>query len=325
MIKQVLKNQFPAFTGEAVTKTEAQLNAMLLAGAFGLGGPAIDINETSINNADLPSGFYYVYPASLGVLPSNVSYYMIYLDNSAAAHAMRLFFNSDGSTYWRQTKIAGAWQAQRLHRDYLNSPGQTTAFDTTGTALLTPASFGIGISAAAGANADLNWPPFAEVGYNGRWSGFSWVNCPAGEGATIAVLELTTYSPDWAQQRFIGISTGQEYTRRWHSGTTWSTWERVEKVSSETLAVNGFRVTGNYVEQWGRTASIGDDVTLAVPFNIAMAECFNIVATPNTFVTNVTFICPGITSVQPLQFSLTNMNNAGVSCQFFWRATGRLA
>lgn len=316
MLKHVLKTQFPAFLGAPVTKTEAELNAGLNQGDFGLGAspfvPGVSVTDANTITA---TGFYNLEPPFTNG-PTATYYTIIHMN--AGVSAVQLAFLSgtqDSEMYMRA--VTGSWGAWERIWTNQNLVLQTGPADIVPGRVLTVGAFGLGASNNA---TDL----FGKDLNNYKVGGFYRVVAPIVNGPVAAeAILLVTNSADMGSQIFWNYLDGTMYTRTW-LGSSFKPWARVGGVSSELIATNGYRVTNNLVEQWGKSVSIGDDQSVSVVFPIAMAECYSVTATPNVFVSNVTFICPGITNVSGSQFTLSNMNNGGAACPFFWRATGRL-
>lgn len=232
MIKQTLKHQFAGFTeGIQITRKESEINAMLLAGSFGLGGVAIGITETQFVAPDLPNGLYYVNPQNLGNLPGNSGGYALTFDSPNAGNAAVLYIADDLNTFTR-IKQAGGWSAWRLQRDAFNSPGQLSYNDTNPAAFLNPYSFGLGVPTFTGAAvANINSPPYGGAGYHGIWNGNNWTNQPPAEAASaVAILRSTAYNADWGVQEFFSISTAKRYQRYWRVATGWTAWETLASI-----------------------------------------------------------------------------------------------
>lgn len=318
LLKNVLKNQFSGFTeGIAITKTESQINAMLLAGAFGLGGPAINANESDLNNPDIPTGFYYVTAQALGVLPANEHSYMIYIDNPAANFALRVIIQGNNAYQWNQLKISGVWQTYKLVRDQFNTPSQTSLIDTLAGAILTPGSFGVGLPMPAGSGANLNAAPFIKVGYNGLWSGANWTNAPAGEATAPAVVELKSYSPDWAQQTFTSLLSHEEYVRNWYNATSFTPWERVLKAGLFVKAQNGYQVTDGIMRQWFKTGPIAANTQVAIAFPFPFSVCYSAVANCAAWGPS-SYSILGVADFNPTTVFLNYMSNAAANSGNVW-------
>lgn len=256
LIKATLKNQFAGFTdGIPITKTETQINAMLLAGSFGLGGICVPINEAAINNADLGSGFYYVTPASLGIVPSNQYGYLLQFDNESPGYAYRMFIGANSGQLYGQVKVAGNWQAWGTQWDGINTPKQANMFDAAASAILTPGSFGMGVSQPAGANANIANSPFAGVTYNGKWWGASWVGQPPAEASTTpAILTLEVYNQNYQVQTFHCLSNGNKYTRFMNAGV-WSNFLLSPVIQGQSSASPGYQIINRICHQWGTFAA----------------------------------------------------------------------
>ena len=64
----------------------------------------------------------------------------------------------------------------------------------------------------------------------GMYHGYDWVNKAGGSISTLIVI---SYSPDWVTQILHNLdNVGALFIRRYHSGTTWSAWE---KISTQTV------------------------------------------------------------------------------------------
>lgn len=323
LLKHVLKSQFPAFTGEAVTKTEAQLNSMLIAGDFGLGGMAVDISDIQMDAPDLPTGFYYVTASGSGSAPGNFSGYMIYVDHTTASMAMQLYINSVSTEQYVRVKTPGGWTPWRTQWDSANTPKQSSPVDNNAPALLNPGSFGLGTSIAAGASANLNNAPFRGP-YNARWAGASWSNQPPSlAGTALGVVEWTSYSVDWGQQEFISLTTAERFVRYWSSGTTWSPWFLVAAIVQQQIAATGFRYQNGMVEQWGVTANIPSDTSVQVVFPKAMSAAWGAVASPSNFVVGQNGATLFIAGLTPTTMNIANRSAAALgSGPCYWRAWG---
>lgn len=269
LLKHVLRTQFSGFTeGIPITKTESQINAMLIAGNFGLGGVPVAINEDAINNADLPTGFYYVTPQGLGLLPGNQYCYMIYLDNVSAGYAWRFLVGANGGECYGQVKVAGSWQALGTQWDGNNTPKQVGMFDNRAACMLTTGSFGLGVTQPAGANANLANAPFAGVANNGRWFGNSWVGQPPEQSAaTPAIVELIAYSTVYAKQTFHCLNNGATYVRNMNNGV-WSNFQLQLVLGAQSSGNPGYQVINRICHQWGVFAAgliNGGAQTVALP------------------------------------------------------------
>jgi len=322
MIKAVLKNQFPAFTGQPVTKTEAQLNAGLIAGSFGLGGVAVNITEAQFQAADLPTGFYHVTPGGLGHLPTQTFYYCINIDQESPTWAGRIVVNSIVGTVYAQIKNAGVWLAWRQLWDSVDTPKQTTPLDTTPAAILNPGSFGLGSTLSAGTNADLNSTPIVKVPYNVKYKGNSWVNPPPGVPVDFyGVSEWISFDHLFGFQYFhylYGV-----FYRCWGGGV-FSAWTKLN--TTKLSSGNGYQITDGIVEQWGNAAAIADDATAVITFPQPMTECFTVVANPSRWVSGTEFNCLSVISFTGNNFTCgfssngTAVNSGAVR----WMAKGRL-
>lgn len=58
----------------------------------------------------------------------------------------------------------------------------------------------------------------------GIYYGYNWVN---GAAANISTLIVINYSPDWVTQILHNLNGNGLYVRRYHSGTTWTDWEKI--------------------------------------------------------------------------------------------------
>lgn len=324
MIKQVLKNQFAGFTqGIPITKTESEINSMLIAGMFGIGGPALNTNESDLTLADIPSGFYYVTAQNLGLLPVNVHSYMIYLDNAAAGFAMRLVVQGDTGVLWYSIKLSGVWQTWRLSRDTANTPSQAHLVDLTSNAIMTPGSFGVGVAIQAATSANLNAAPHALVPYNVRYLGNSWTNAPTGENAALAVVEWRADTADWGEQRFKAISSKCEYTRYFTGGTTWSAWQKVATVSSANRVANGFQIIDGVQRCWGtHAAGLAPGTSGIITFPAAFSACWSVNVNCQAFSANNIYGV-NVVAITPSTFTAGYYSNTGSnSGPLFWQAVG---
>lgn len=324
LIKSVLQSQFSGFTdGIAITRKESEINAMLLAGAFGLGGSALAVNESVINTPDLQTGFYFVVAQAAGFLPVQSNSYMLYIDNAVAGFAWRLICPHDNGTMHSQVKVNGTWQPARLFRDVINTPGQTTPLDTGGTSILTPGSFGLGVCMPAGNGADINAAPYAKANYCGRWNGANWTNAPAGEGLSIAVLEWIAYSQDWGQQRFKSISNREEYVRYWYGGNTWSGWVRMQSAGLRLSQQNGYQIVDGIMRQWGLFApGLNPNTSGAISFPIPFSAPWTVNANCGAFSGSNIYGC-NVVSLIAASFTVGYYTNTGSnSGPIFWQAVG---
>lgn len=329
LLKQVLKTQFAGFTdGIGITKTESQINSMLTAGAFGLGGTAIQILEADLISDTLPTGFYYIVNGSGGNLPGGIGALYIYrIDLSAPGYWCNVAVSADltnASVFFTQTKYNGAVQPWRRFWNNLDTPKQVTALDTTDSAILNPGSFGLGKPMAAAANADLNWGPYAKTLYCARWGGNSWVNCPTGENASIAMVEWKCYNPDWGEQTFISISTKQRFVRYWYNAASWTQWFKEATEDSSYKAANGWQTINGVMRQWGTVAAMSQGTQVSFPFITAFAsgQCWGVQANCSAFYSG-NFYIVNVTAYTHLQFTLGYMaNTASPSGPIWWEAVG---
>lgn len=320
LLKHVLKSQFPNFTGEAVSKTEAQLNSGLIQGNFGLGAdPAASGVSVQDANAITATGFYNLNsPFANGPVPNHCAIIHVTFDTSPVQLAVSVG-NTAGDLYVR-SMAAGSWGAWERLWSYTELVKQTGSRDATAGRVLTVGAFGLGTL--------LEWVvlDFNNV-TNSQIIGVSAgsTNGPPGASEYGVLINLPTVDAGFASQVFYQL-TGV-INRCWYrqkSAGTWLSWMRFATVSAELIATNGYRVVDGLVEQWGQTAAIGDDQTITVTFPLAMAETFNVIAQPIASVPNVTFITAGVHSVTASGFNLTNMNNGGAVCPFYWQARGRI-
>lgn len=271
LIKATLKNQFAGFTdGIPITKTETQINAMLLAGAFGLGGPCLNLMENQINNPDIGCGFYYVNPEGLGIVPSNQYGYLLILDNQSPNYSYRMFVGANSGQLYGQVKVAGNWQAWGTQWDGINTPKQASMFDAGASCLLTPGSFGLGVSQPAGANANIANSPFAGVTYNGRWWGASWIGQPPAEANTTpAILTLEVYNQNYQVQTFQCLSNGNRYIRYMNAGV-WSNFLLAPVIQGQSSASPGYQIINRICHQWGtHAAGLGNGGTQVIALPVA--------------------------------------------------------
>lgn len=320
LLKHVLKSQFPNFTGEAVTKTEAQINAQLDQGDFGLGtipgGPRAEVVDA---NAITATGFYNLIPPYTNG-PTAASYSIIHItyDNSpvqlafmAATNNATVYVRSWGSSWGPWERI---WTDESLVK-------QEYSYDITAGRMLAVGAFGLG-SSVAWQTLDANtvtvtrYDPLAPGAPNAPISAYGMLHSMIGP-------DINYGSQTFHQLTAAALPYG-EYWHRFKTAGVWNQWVKGAHIQEEALIANGYRITGGLVEQWGQTAAIGDDQTITVTFPHAMAETFNVIAQPIASVPNVTFIVAGVHSVTGNGFNLTNMNNSGAVCPFYWQARGRI-
>lgn len=323
MLKKVLKQQFPGFTqGLGINRTETEINAMVIAGAYGLGAAAVQLPELSMNNADLPTAFYYVFNEGAGIVPNGNSGYLINIDNASPDFSFQAFFSTTTTELFVRSKQAGAFSPWYTNWSAANRPAQTSPLDIGAAAMLAPGSFGLGVAVPTGGTANLNEAPYAKTTYNARWTGASWVNQPALEAAGVAaIVELESINGTHCRQRFISIANGSEYVRYLIAGS-WTPWWTLAPVTEQLLANPGYQVINRICRQWGAVGPIADDASAAVTFPRAFTAVFTAQVTPIGYIAGTTFLCGTIQNLTATALTVANLNNAGASVTFYWEATG---
>lgn len=325
LIKHVLQTQFFGFTdGIAITRKESEINAMMVAGSFGLGGPAIDITETLMSGGDIGCGFYYVTAQGLGALPVNQNSYLLQHDITNNGFAMQTLCTVTDRNVYHRNLSGGSWLPWRLHWDSTNTPKQTSVVDTISIAMLNPGSFGLGYPMIAPAGQAIN---SSRGQYNGRWVGNSFPDLPPGVTASNASLEWLLCNGDggWGAQKLIDATGARQYIRHWQNGA-WGTW-------GELLNSIGWSIPGgaNCISlgpvnlHFGAfNGPIADEATVTINFQRANAQTMCVLCQPfGAGEANVTF--------HELHVSFTSNTGANVIHRtngssalagFYWMAVG---
>jgi hypothetical protein len=116
--------------------------ALLIQGAWGLGGVAIPVAESAMNDNDRPTQFCNFTAGGLGILPLNINGYGYHFDNASAGFAFqeyvpvtlnRKFLRRQASgTYgpWSEYAFLGSvqtWTAKQVFNDYVQLGANATA------------------------------------------------------------------------------------------------------------------------------------------------------------------------------------------------------
>lgn len=216
LLKHVLKTQFPAFVGAPVTKTEAQLNEGLIAGAFGLGGPVIQIAD--LNAVPNQTGFYGTGASPLNAPPGAVQ----------GDTFLHMFFNANSTTQYYQryqdsqpfvrsfnTGVWNAWKPLPF------GPRQAGVTDPTIGALMATGAFGLG---AVSIPHILDLDALTITGIYRAYAGTAGV--PGAANLGITVLHVAVDGAGTMVQLGISMGYAVVYSRS-KSGGTWSSWRVV--------------------------------------------------------------------------------------------------
>lgn len=151
LIKGVLQSQFAGFTdGIPITKTESQLNAMLLAGAFGLGGYGIPFVDANLPANVQQTGFYYYQGGGSNVPPGAAAGDTLLHQAVNADFMTQTWIRvTDAQKFTRRYQTGQGWLAWK---PYVQGVKQSGPLDSTAAALLIVGAFGLGDSGT-------NYPP----------------------------------------------------------------------------------------------------------------------------------------------------------------------
>jgi len=217
LLKAVLQSQFSGFTdGVPITRKESEINAMLIAGAFGLGGNAIPFAEA--NGLPHQSGFYVYNGGGVSNPPgAALGDLMIHLHGvlGSGETAQIWFKNSNSFVFVRAYAATSytAWKSIPL------GPNQTSLVDSTPGAILQAGSFGLGINGSNQTLINIDDPYLLDAMY-GVPPGFAGT-APSG-GIAGDMLLVLCYSAGHTFQIWAG-QNGLLYVRRRLTGA-WLPW-----------------------------------------------------------------------------------------------------
>ena len=165
-------------------------------------------------------------------------------------------YGNPGINEYQITIYNSTWTAQQL----VSSNGvQQLAYGGTGATNADDARINLGIIQ----HKDCNNTDFNTIKTEGTYYGYTGMTNAKYNG--ISVLEVIQYSPDWLVQRQTQLNgTRAVWQRYYHSGNTWSAWEKVTNLSASdvgALPISGGTTTGNI-----RTSASGES-SVGVNFN----------------------------------------------------------
>jgi hypothetical protein len=155
LIKAVLKSQFGGFTdGIPITRTESQINAMLLQGAYGLGGIAIPFN-----NADAlvdETKFYFLSGTPISCPPGAADGDTMIHHVASNLVKTQLWISANSSQLWTRGFYVDHWTTWDK---YAKGTRQTSIVDATAQALMMVGAFGLGGLASVLPAVNIDGPP----------------------------------------------------------------------------------------------------------------------------------------------------------------------
>lgn len=248
LIKATLKNQFSGFTdGIPITRTESQINSMLLKGAYGLGSTAIPFADPNTAAGGFESGFYFYNGGGANLPPVvNAGDTMLQIVTNSTI-ITQLWTNVASGQMFDRTWFGGVWSAWK---PVLMGFRQTGPRDTTPNALTVVGAFGWGASGESmvGINIDAVQPINYVVGIQAGGSGTFPPGAVLGD-----MLQSFCFNANRVMQVYFAISTGITWTRQYNPG--WSTWVPLNSIGTAQgwADVTGARaVATTYQNQTGR-------------------------------------------------------------------------
>ena len=218
LLKNVLKTQFSGFTlGVPITITEAELNSMLVAGDYGLGGSALPFFDANAAGGIQRTAFFHFAGAPSANVPPGATAGDTMIQVVANPTLMSQQWTSVGTgqlwiRYW-QSSVWSAWIP------YAKGPKQTTMVDTTAEAVLKVGAFGLGVSGSVFGLSDLD-NPLRVTHFISIQAGMGGVIPPSGNVGDM-VLNVC-FSATSIYQLFWVNTTGLVFSRRFNG--TWSAW-----------------------------------------------------------------------------------------------------
>jgi hypothetical protein len=216
LLKATLKNQFSGFTdGIPITRTESQINSMLLRGAYGLGSTAIPFSDPNVAAGSFESGFYF-WQGGGGNTPPGAAAgdTMLQIVTNSDLITQEWTRVTDAAQYVRkfQTPGWGPWVPQ------VSGFRQANFLDLTPAALMAVGAFGLGGKGESFApiNIDTVLPCTYFVGIQ---TGVTGTGPPGGVPGDM-MLSLC-YSASLVFQVWYAMN-GNTWTRRFTGG--WSVW-----------------------------------------------------------------------------------------------------
>lgn len=328
LIKHVLQTQFPNFnTPEAMTRTIAELNALMVKGQYGLGGAAVQITETQFATWNTGCGFYYVVPdgTGAGALPfPGTDWYALQIhgiNDGQSYQIVSAVQAADKTQYTRQNQGSSGWTAWRTEWDSVNLLTQGDPFDVAGNPVMKTNSFGLGVPrVVANMNLDQQVAAFAF-----RMISDTFVNKPSGASPTNGILEWCPSNAigSYGRQTFTDTNFQRQFQRVYVNGT-WGGWVEMPRGGVTILANPGFHNLGPLNVHWGTSTGIADEQSVTISFARPNANgtvgVFTQVIGPGE--SNVTFHEIDVYNVDANGFTAVHRTNASGAVAFWWFAIG---
>lgn len=235
LLKHVLKTQFAGFTqGIPMTRTESELNAMMIAGSYGLGGDAIKFTDPNLVAG--VTGFFACQGGTVNLPPGALlGDTMIQVVYGALAKTQLWQRFTDGQLFGRSWNNS-AWTAWQ---PLLFGVRQANRLDLTAGAILPVGAFGLGGRQDATVPYNLDSAVLATF-FGGMVSGM--VGTPPPGWALGDVFLNVCYNTLVIYQLFWVGGTQTLWSRLTvNGGSTWTTW----------LAVSGIGVGQVWTSQLG--------------------------------------------------------------------------
>lgn len=223
LLKAVLQSQFSGLTdGIPIIRTETELNAMLLAGDFGLGGVGVPFTDANNAAGGFESGFYYLSAPGTNVPPGAApGDTMLQIVATAELITQTYTRIVDGIVFVRK------WQAAAWSAWVQQAPGfrQSNLMDLTPGALLQVGSFGLGGRGEqyAAINVDTVLPCTYFVAIQAGTAG----TIPGG-GVVGDMLLSVCFNAGRVMQTYWAMNTGLTWTRKYTGG--WSAWHCLDTI-----------------------------------------------------------------------------------------------
>lgn len=323
LLKHVLQTQFSGFTqGIPITRTESDINNLMITGSYGLGGVSIGITETSAQLDANGCGWYTIVNEALGNLPTPTgNYYLLQHLGSPAGDMLQLANLIGTDTYYHRQRSGTTWSAWVREWNTRDLPPQSSLTDITNNPVSRAQSFGTGIAITV-ASFDVN----TGFGlFNARWKSDTFVNKPGGASPTNWVLEwvCSNSTGSYGYQTFYDTNFQRRYTRN-RVNNVWGGWAEIQ--GSPGLVTNpGYIPLGAINLHWGTATGLTDEQTATIVFAASNANgtVGGMAGVLGQGAVGSTFIELDCHTLLPGGMSVTcRTNGAGVVADIFWIAIG---
>lgn len=137
------------------SSVDSTANRLTKTGDFGIGGSAVVIAETALNDNDRPGGLYYVIASSAGILPTDINSYLFHSDNASVGYASQRLNPVNSPFIFSRQQVAGAWGAWVYDWNTGNTSANVQAILGAANYAAIRSLLGLANKAEAGANSDI--------------------------------------------------------------------------------------------------------------------------------------------------------------------------